>query len=268
MWKPGSRSARIPRSLAQAIVDNLFYRLGRLARVRDPQRVVLGARAHRARPADRTVRRHARVVTVTQHQTGLLLVGRVPRRAAVDAEPDQPEPGRRVQAGGRCPRPGFRQLVDQEEEPGLGNGGLGRLAACFLESLATLDLPAIGYGLRYEFGIFDQEIRDGWQVEVTDKWLRHGNPWEIAASGDLVSGEIRRPHRAYVDDDGRYRVRWVPDRDRQRHAVRHAGIGYRRRHDQPAPAVEGRGARVVRLRRVQRRRLLRRGPARRSSPRT
>ena len=70
-------------------------------------------------------------------------------------------------------------LVALEEEPGLGNGGLGRLAACFLDSLATLEVPAIGYGIRYEFGIFDQLIRDGWQVEKTDKWLALGNPWEI-----------------------------------------------------------------------------------------
>ena len=67
-----------------------------------------------------------------------------------------------------------------EEEPGLGNGGLGRLAACYLDSLATLEYPAIGYGIRYEFGIFDQEIHDGWQVEKTDNWLVNGNPWEIA----------------------------------------------------------------------------------------
>jgi starch phosphorylase len=71
-------------------------------------------------------------------------------------------------------------LLQQEEEPGLGNGGLGRLAACFMDSLATLEIPAIGYGIRYEFGIFDQGVRDGWQVEMTDKWLRYGNPWELA----------------------------------------------------------------------------------------
>jgi starch phosphorylase len=65
-------------------------------------------------------------------------------------------------------------LIEQEEEPGLGNGGLGRLASCFMDSLATLDIPAIGYGIRYEYGIFDQQIRDGWQVESTDKWLRLG----------------------------------------------------------------------------------------------
>ena len=67
-------------------------------------------------------------------------------------------------------------LLNQEEEPGLGNGGLGRLAACYMDSLASLNIPAIGYGIRYEFGIFDQEIRDGWQIEKTDKWLRFGNP--------------------------------------------------------------------------------------------
>src|SRR6516225_1199359 len=70
-------------------------------------------------------------------------------------------------------------LIEEEPEPGLGNGGLGRLAACYLESLSTLEVPAIGYGIRYEFGIFDQEIHDGWQVEVSDKWLRLGNPWEL-----------------------------------------------------------------------------------------
>ena len=73
----------------------------------------------------------------------------------------------------------LEEILDQEEEPGLGNGGLGRLAACYLDSLSTLGIPAVGYGIRYEFGIFDQQIRDGWQVEVTDKWLRYGNPWEI-----------------------------------------------------------------------------------------
>jgi len=81
----------------------------------------------------------------------------------------------------------LKDILNKEEEPGLGNGGLGRLAACFLDSLATLDIPAIGYGIRYEFGIFDQIIQDGWQVEITDKWLRSGNPWEIARVEDAVA---------------------------------------------------------------------------------
>src|SRR6202161_2055598 len=72
------------------------------------------------------------------------------------------------------------EVLACEAEPGLGNGGLGRLAACYLDSLATLERPAIGYGIRYEFGIFNQEIHDGWQIEKTDNWLVNGNPWEIA----------------------------------------------------------------------------------------
>ena len=70
-------------------------------------------------------------------------------------------------------------LLEQEVDAGLGNSGLGRLAACFLDSLATLDIPGYGYGIRYEFGMFDQEIKEGWQVEKPDEWLRLGNPWEM-----------------------------------------------------------------------------------------
>jgi glycogen phosphorylase len=104
----------------------------------------------------------------------------------------------------------LQELIEQEEEPGLGNGGLGRLAACFMDSLATLDVPAIGYGIRYEFGIFDQEIRDGWQVEITDKWLRYGNPWEIASPEETVEVKFGGHTESYQDDHGNYRVRWVP----------------------------------------------------------
>jgi starch phosphorylase len=102
------------------------------------------------------------------------------------------------------------ELLAQEEEPGLGNGGLGRLAACFLDSLATLEIPAIGYGIRYEFGIFDQEIRDGWQVEVTDKWLQFGNPWEIARPEIRYDVKFGGRTEGYTDDKGSFRVRWAP----------------------------------------------------------
>jgi starch phosphorylase len=103
-------------------------------------------------------------------------------------------------------------LLALEEEPGLGNGGLGRLAACYLDSAASLERPLVGYGIRYEFGIFDQELRDGWQAEITDKWLRRGNPWEIAKPEVTyrVGWGGRTEH--YADDQGRHCVRWVPDR--------------------------------------------------------
>lgn len=99
-----------------------------------------------------------------------------------------------------------------EEEPGLGNGGLGRLAACYLDSLATLQQPAIGYGIRYEFGIFDQEIHDGWQAEITDKWLRYGNPWEIAKPEVAYYVNWGGHTEYYRDEAGHERVRWVPYR--------------------------------------------------------
>jgi glycogen phosphorylase len=102
-------------------------------------------------------------------------------------------------------------LAALEEEPGLGNGGLGRLAACFLDSLATLEVPAIGYGIRYEFGIFDQEIRDGWQVELTDKWLQKGNPWEIVRADLTYEVNFGGHTEAGTDALGRYRVRWIPE---------------------------------------------------------
>jgi starch phosphorylase len=102
------------------------------------------------------------------------------------------------------------ELIDHEPEPGLGNGGLGRLAACFLDSLATLQIPAIGYGIHYEFGIFEQEIRDGWQTERTDKWLRYGNPWEIPRPEVRIEVKFGGRTEPYHDDQGRYRVRWVP----------------------------------------------------------
>ena len=106
----------------------------------------------------------------------------------------------------------LEDLIEQEAEPGLGNGGLGRLAACFLDSLATLEMPAMGYGIRYEFGIFHQAIQDGWQVEYPDKWLSFGNPWEIPRPDYRVEVKLGGYTRAYRDEQGNYRVDWVPER--------------------------------------------------------
>ena len=103
-------------------------------------------------------------------------------------------------------------LLEHEPEPGLGNGGLGRLAACYIDSLATLEVPAIGYGIRYEFGIFNQGIHDGWQVEYTDKWLQLGNPWEIGRPELSVEVRLGGRTEGYVDEKGHFRVRWIADR--------------------------------------------------------
>jgi starch phosphorylase len=81
-------------------------------------------------------------------------------------------------------------LIEEEPDAGLGNGGLGRLAACFLDSMATLELPGMGYGLRYEFGIFKQTIKDGWQWEQPDNWLRHPDPWEITRLEEAVEVKL------------------------------------------------------------------------------
>ncbi len=103
-------------------------------------------------------------------------------------------------------------LMEQEDEPGLGNGGLGRLAACFLDSLSTLEMPAIGYGIRYEYGIFQQQIRNGAQVEVPDRWLRFGNPWEIPRPEYTIQVKLGGHTEAYINEQGRYQVRWIPER--------------------------------------------------------
>ena len=92
----------------------------------------------------------------------------------------------------------------------MGNGGLGRLSACFMDSLATLNIPALGYGIRYEYGIFRQSFRDGWQVESPDEWLYYGNPWEFPQPDDMVEVGFGGWTENFTDADGSYRVRWHP----------------------------------------------------------
>jgi glycogen phosphorylase len=127
-------------------------------------------------------------------------------------------------------------LLEEEEEPGLGNGGLGRLAACYMDSLATLNVPAIGYGIRYEFGIFDQAIRNGWQVELTDKWLRVGNPWELVRSEVTFEVKFGGHTEKYQNAQGHYCVRWLPER-----VVR--GVAY----DTPVPGYRVPTTNLLRL---------------------
>ena len=105
----------------------------------------------------------------------------------------------------------LEQVLDLAEEPGLGNGGLGRLAACYMESLATLQVPATGYGIRYKFGMFKQIIRENQQMEVTDNWLHGDWPWELAQPDESVLVGFGGRVENYISDRDNYRVRWVPE---------------------------------------------------------
>ena len=103
------------------------------------------------------------------------------------------------------------KILDIAEEPGLGNGGLGRLAACYMESLSTLKIPATGYGIRYKYGIFKQVIKDGQQIEITDNWLHGDWPWELSYPDESVHVGFGGRVENYISDHNNYRCRWVPD---------------------------------------------------------
>jgi starch phosphorylase len=107
----------------------------------------------------------------------------------------------------------LKELIEEEPDMGLGNGGLGRLAACFLDSLATLEIPAVGYGIRYEFGIFDQEIRNLAQVECPENWLRYGNPWEISHPEVIFTVHFYGRVKQTTLPDGTLKSEWVDTSD-------------------------------------------------------
>ena len=128
------------------------------------------------------------------------------------------------------------EIIAEEEEPGLGNGGLGRLASCYMDSLASVEVPAIGYGIRYEFGIFDQIIHNGWQEEVTDKWLRPGNAWENPHPDIAYEVKFGGRTETQTDENGRFRVRWIP-------ATSVKGVAY----DTPIPGYRVKTCNILRL---------------------
>src|ERR1700739_2524454 len=199
-------------ALARAINDHLRYSIGRPAAARRPEHYYRAlALAVRDRMQDRRV-----VSTQTSLDLGRKVTCYLSAEFLMGPQLGNNLLNLRMERAAREALAAMGQNFDEvlacEEEPGLGNGGLGRLAACYLDSLATLERPAIGYGIRYEFGIFDQEIHDGWQVEKTDNWLDNGNPWEIAKPdvSFLVKWGGYAEH--YTDDAGRDRVRWVPGR--------------------------------------------------------
>jgi starch phosphorylase len=204
------RTAAGPAELEQNLVDNLLCAVGRLPAVATPQdlyrALALTIRDRVLNLGVQTLDAHSRHdVRAVAYLSAEFLPG--PHLASHLLSLGLTDAARQATA-----RLGLDldQLIAQEEEPGLGNGGLGRLASCFLDSLATLGVPAVGYGIRYEFGIFDQEIRDGWQVEITDKWLRFGNPWEVVRPEVAYLVHFGGRTERYADADGRTRMRWVP----------------------------------------------------------
>ncbi|MDH5655730.1 MAG: glycogen/starch/alpha-glucan phosphorylase, partial [Spirochaetia bacterium] len=103
----------------------------------------------------------------------------------------------------------LENLAEQESEPGLGNGGLGRLASCYMDSMANLNIPAYGYGIRYDYGIFQQKIIDGYQVEICDNWLSRGNPWQIERRNFLYTVQFYGRSESYLNDRGEIKYRWA-----------------------------------------------------------
>ena len=199
-------------ALRQAIEDHLRYTLGRPAALLEPRHYYHAlALAVRDRMQDRWAATTQTYVDLSRKVTAYLsaefLLGPHLGNNLLNLQ---------IEEEARAALAALGQDIDEvlacEQEPGLGNGGLGRLAACYLDSLATLERPAVGYGIRYEFGIFDQEIHDGWQVEKTDNWLAEPNPWEIAKPEiNYQVGWGGRTER-HIDADGRERVRWIPER--------------------------------------------------------
>ncbi|OBK40907.1 glycogen phosphorylase [Mycobacterium sp. 1245111.1] len=199
-------------ALQRAITDHLRYSIGRPAAALKPEHYYRAlALAVRDRMQDRRV-----ASTQTSLDLGRKVTCYLSAEFLMGPQLGNNLLNLRLEQAAKTALAAMGQDLDEvlacEAEPGLGNGGLGRLAACYLDSLATLERPAIGYGIRYEFGIFNQEIRDGWQVEKTDNWLVNGNAWEIAKPdvNYLVKWGGYAEH--YTDDAGHDRARWVPGR--------------------------------------------------------
>ncbi len=175
-----SRTGMGAHALQRAITDHLRYSIGRPAAALKPEHYYRAlALAVRDRMQDRRV-----ASTQTSLDLGRKVTCYLSAEFLMGPQLGNNLLNLRLEQAAKTALAAMGQDLDEvlacEAEPGLGNGGLGRLAACYLDSLATLERPAIGYGIRYEFGIFNQEIRDGWQVEKTDNWLVNGNAWEIA----------------------------------------------------------------------------------------
>ena len=176
--RPNPRSSE-PEILAREIVDRLTYRVGKDPKVAKPhdwlQAVIL---ITRDRAIDYWMNATRETYLEGEKRVYYLslefLIGRLMRDAVSNLGLDRADA-----RGAEAARRRLDEIAELEPDAALGNGGLGRLAACFMESMATVGVPAYGYGIRYHHGLFRQEIIDGWQVELPENWLAHGNPWEF-----------------------------------------------------------------------------------------
>ena len=211
---PGPRARWVGNTLAEFerdLADNLCYQRGTTAESASAQDAYWTlAVTVRDRLADRRARtaraNHAANPKFVYYLSAEYMLGRQLRQNAHVHRHRRPRPPGR----GRDPGTPSQDLEALDVEPGLGNGGLGRLAACLLDSLATLDMPAVGYGIRYEFGIFKQAFEDGQQIELPDDWTFYGNPWEFPAPDDLQVVGFYGHTEPVEDDQGGLRARWVP----------------------------------------------------------
>lgn len=211
--QPSDRLAHTPEAFSQAMINNLYYARG--ANIQSASHYdgyMALSRTVRNHLIDRFRRtvdmRYATNPKFVYYLSAEYLLGRQLTQNMLYT--DTTELAEAALQGTEMP---LEHLITHDVEPGLGNGGLGRLAACFLDSLATLDIAAVGYGIRYEYGIFRQEFQDGYQVEMPDDWLFMDYPWEFSQPDNMVrvgfGGHIE--HRD--DGNGGFEVRWHPSEE-------------------------------------------------------
>jgi starch phosphorylase len=210
------QAPRLPMT-ADAMLEDFTHYFGRMLgrqtiSTRSPflyQAVVFAARDRLmerwAATRNATVRSDSRRVAYLSLE---FLMGRLLRNALISLGIE----GETAEALGRIGLD-LEDVYDREQDAGLGNGGLGRLAACFLDSCATLALPVLGYGIRYHYGMFHQRIENGYQVEEPDSWLREGFPWEIERIEYAQTVHFGGRSTTYTDNDGRTRLAWVDTQD-------------------------------------------------------
>ena len=204
------RRARTPEALQAEILERLAYSVGKDPIVARPhdwlKATIIAVRMHiidewmeSSRETWRTTRKRVYYLSLE------FLIGRLMRDAMNNLELMEP-----VQEALKRLNVDMGELMDLEPDAALGNGGLGRLAACFLESMSTVNIPAFGYGIRYAHGLFRQEMSEGWQVELPEEWLAHGNPWEFERRESAYEIGFGGHVEPVTEPDGSTRLEWRP----------------------------------------------------------